>query len=92
MLLTSVLMFLAMREIWRWSLPREPRGRRSFRLRRRLLRRRQFREILRGRLDPDRRRRFLYFLMTSWSQGYAAHARRPWTRHLPALGFHHEIP
>ena len=41
MLLTSLLMFLAMREVWGWSLPLEHRGRRPVRHRRSVLRRRQ---------------------------------------------------
>ena len=56
MLLTSVLMFLVMREIWNWKPAGEPGGRRAVHRRRSLLRLRQSDEGFRGRVRPAGRR------------------------------------
>jgi KUP system potassium uptake protein len=75
MLLTSVLMFIAMREVWRWSLPlSQPRWGCSSSSTAHSLRQiwRSFSRVAEYRLSSPA---ISFFLMTCWSQGSAARRR-----------------
>ncbi len=72
MLLTSVLMYLAMREVWRWSLPVSLVVAGFFICVDGSFVAANFVKFFEGGWIPIVVASFLYFLMTSWSQGYAA--------------------
>ena len=85
MFLTSVLMFLAMREIWNWSLPLSSRGRRAVQRGRPRIRLRQHDESLRWRLVPARCRRDRVFPDVHVAAGPHRAITQARARHLSAV-------
>ena len=77
MLLTSMLMFLAMREIWSWSLPVSLARRRIVRRRRSWLCRANMMKVFEGGWFPLVVAALIFFLMSTWWRGrHAAAAAR----------------
>ena len=76
MLMTSVLLFIAMREIWDWPVVGGGRGRGAVRHRRRRLLRRQHGQGDGGRLGPAAARLVVYGVMWIWHRGAIAVQQR----------------
>ncbi len=85
MLLTSLLMYRRHARGLALEPAAEPRRRRLFHLRGRLLRDRQFRQVLRRRLDSDHRRQLPLLPDDELERGLCGDARRIGARYLPDL-------
>ena len=76
MLMTTILLFIVMRRLWKWQLARRADARRDLRHHRSRLLLRQCGKGARRRLGVDRRRRLMGLIMVTWVQGHALPLRQ----------------